>query len=183
MLQQTQVATAIPYFEKFIEKFPNIDALAAAPLDDVLHLWSGLGYYARARNLHKAATVVVEKYNSKFPDTVDELSALPGIGASTAGAIVSIAFQKRGVILDGNVKRVLGRHYAIAGLPNETKTLERFWQLADKKHTSPTYPSLHASHHGSRRKRSVRALNRAARNAPCSTAVLHTRKVTLKTIR
>lgn len=131
MLQQTQVATVIPYFEKFIKTFPTVDALAAAPLDEVLHLWSGLGYYARARNLHKAAQIVAEKYQGKFPDTVVELSTLPGIGASTAGAIVSIAFKKRGVILDGNVKRVLGRHYAIAGLPTESKTIERFWQLAD----------------------------------------------------
>jgi A/G-specific adenine glycosylase len=132
MLQQTQVATVIPYFEKFIKKFPTVEKLAAAPLDEVLHLWSGLGYYARARNLHKAANTVMEKYQGKFPETVDELSTLPGVGASTAGAIVSIAFKKRGVILDGNVKRVLGRYYAITGLPNETRTLERYWQLADK---------------------------------------------------
>jgi A/G-specific adenine glycosylase len=132
MLQQTQVATVIPYFEKFMQTFPTVTALAAAPLDEVLHLWSGLGYYARARNLHKAAQMVVEQYSGQFPDTVDELVLLPGIGASTAGAIVSIAFKKRGIILDGNVKRVLGRHYAIAGLPTEAKTLAHYWQLADK---------------------------------------------------
>ena len=132
MLQQTQVATVIPYFEKFIKQFPTVDALAAAPLDEVLHLWSGLGYYARARNLHKAAKMVVEQYNSRFPDTVDTLSTLPGIGASTAGAIISIAFKKRAVILDGNVKRVLGRHYAVDGSPNNSKTIEHYWQLAEK---------------------------------------------------
>lgn len=132
MLQQTQVATVIPYFETFIEKFPTVEALAAAPLDEVLHLWSGLGYYARARNLHKAANVIVNNYQGLFPDSVAELSQLPGVGASTAGAIVSIAFKKRGVILDGNVKRVLGRYYAIAGAPGEAKTLARYWQLAEQ---------------------------------------------------
>jgi len=132
MLQQTQVATVIPYFETFIKKFPTLEALAAAPLDDILHLWSGLGYYARARNLHKTARLVVANHRGKFPNTVAELSLLPGIGASTAGAIVSLAFKKPAVILDGNVKRVLGRYYAIAGAPSETNTLARYWQLAEQ---------------------------------------------------
>jgi len=132
MLQQTQVATVIPYFEKFMKTFPTVEALAAASIDEVLHLWSGLGYYARCHNLHKTAQVVTERYNGIFPDTVDELSRLPGIGPSTAGAIISIALKKRGVILDGNVRRVLGRHFAIDGAPNAAKTVERYWQLADE---------------------------------------------------
>ena len=109
MLQQTQVATVIPYFEGFTKTFPTVEALAAAPIDEVLHLWTGLGYYARARNLHRCAKAVVEEYGGQFPSTVEELSELTGIGRSTAGAIVSIAFQQRAAILDGNVKRVLAR--------------------------------------------------------------------------
>ena len=104
MLQQTQVKTVIPYFERFIKVFPNVSALAAAPEDEVLHLWTGLGYYARARNLHKAAKVVANELDGQFPDSVDGLSELPGIGRSTAGAIASIALGQRASILDGNVK-------------------------------------------------------------------------------
>lgn len=132
MLQQTQVTTVIPYFERFIARFPDVHRLAAAPLDDVLHLWTGLGYYARARNLHRCAAEIVHRYGGEFPGTVEALSELPGIGRSTAGAIVSIAFKKRAAILDGNVKRVLARHQAIGGWPGETATLKQLWELAER---------------------------------------------------
>ena len=118
MLQQTQVATVIPYFNAFIAKFPDIASLANAPVDEVLHLWSGLGYYARARNLHKTAQLIAEQ--DRFPDTLDELLELPGIGLSTAGAILSIAFNKSHPILDGNVKRVLARFRAVSGWPGNS---------------------------------------------------------------
>lgn len=116
MLQQTQVATAIPYYAAFMQRFPDVQALAAAPTDEVLHLWTGLGYYARARNLHKAARQLVEKFGGEFPRTVEEVSSLPGIGPSTAGAIISLSRQERAVIMDGNVKRVLSRFHAVAEL-------------------------------------------------------------------
>ncbi len=132
MLQQTQVATVIPYFERFVEKFPNVQSLAAAPLDEVLHLWTGLGYYARARNLHRCAQTVVAEFNGEFPSTVAALSELRGIGRSTAGAIVSIAFQKRAAILDGNVKRVLARYHAIDGWPGQLETLNKLWEIAEQ---------------------------------------------------
>ena len=132
MLQQTQVATVIPYFERFTQKFPTVQALAAAPIDEVLHLWTGLGYYARARNLHRCAKTVVEQYGGEFPSTVEELAELTGIGRSTAGAIVSIAFQKRAAILDGNVKRVLARYRAIDGWPGQTDTLTQLWEIAEE---------------------------------------------------
>jgi len=132
MLQQTQVTTVIPYFERFTARFPDVESLAAAPIDDVLHLWTGLGYYARARNLHKCAQTVVNEYAGKFPDSVDQLNELPGIGRSTAGAIVSIAFKKRAAILDGNVKRVLARHQTIAGWPGESATLKALWEVAEQ---------------------------------------------------
>ena len=119
MLQQTQVVTVIPYFNAFVEKFPTIESLAQAPDDEVLHRWSGLGYYARARNLHKTAQLIVEQ--GRFPDTLDELIALPGIGLSTAGAILSIAFNKSHPILDGNVKRVLTRFKAVSGWPGNNR--------------------------------------------------------------
>jgi A/G-specific adenine glycosylase len=131
MLQQTQVATVIPYFEQFITEYPTLQGLASASQDDVLHLWSGLGYYARARNLHTAAKYVMEKHHGKFPDTVEALSRLPGVGRSTAGAIASIAFKKRAAILDGNVKRVLARHFAIPGIPVASKAEKKFWQIAE----------------------------------------------------
>ncbi|MDO3387948.1 A/G-specific adenine glycosylase [Gilvimarinus sp. SDUM040013] len=130
MLQQTQVATVIPYFERFTEQYPTVQALAAAPLDEVLHLWTGLGYYARARNLHKCAQQVVTNHAGKFPDTVEQLAELPGIGESTAGAIVSIAFEKHAAILDGNVKRVLARYYAIDGWPGQSGPLKVLWDKA-----------------------------------------------------
>lgn len=128
MLQQTQVATVIPYFIAFAKKFPTIDSLANAPIDQVLHRWSGLGYYARARNLHKAAQIVVEQ--GRFPDTLEELTALPGIGLSTAGAILSIAFKKSHPILDGNVKRVLTRFKGISGWPGNSRVNKELWVIS-----------------------------------------------------
>jgi len=131
MLQQTQVTTVIPYFDRFMKRFPDVKKLAKAPVDDVLHHWSGLGYYARARNLHKAAITVVKEFNGEFPSTVDELAELPGIGRSTAGAIVSIAFKKRAAILDGNVKRVLARYHGIDGWPGIAQVQDTLWQHAE----------------------------------------------------
>jgi len=131
MLQQTQVTTVIPYFERFTARFPDVQALAAAPIDEVLHLWTGLGYYARARNLHRCAQRVVGEFGGDFPASVEQLAELPGIGRSTAGAIVSIAFQQRAPILDGNVKRVLARYHAIAGWPGEAQVLNRLWHIAE----------------------------------------------------
>ena len=132
MLQQTQVQTVIPYYERFIDRFPTIDALADAPLDDVLHHWSGLGYYARARNLHGAACRIKEEFGGQFPATRKEIESLPGIGRSTAGAILSLAFDQRQPILDGNVKRVLARHAAIDGWPGTTAVAARLWELAER---------------------------------------------------
>lgn len=131
MLQQTQVATVIPYFQRFMDALPTIEELAAATEDQVLHLWTGLGYYSRARNLHQAAKTVCTEYTGQLPDTVDALCELPGIGRSTAGAIVSIAFRKKAAILDGNVKRVLARHHAIGGWPGKSATLKQLWALAE----------------------------------------------------
>jgi A/G-specific adenine glycosylase len=131
MLQQTQVNTVIPYFERFMARFPTAQDLAAAPEDEVLHLWTGLGYYARARNLHAAARQVVDRLDSEFPRDVEGLMALPGIGRSTAGAIASIAFGQRAAILDGNVKRVLARFHAVAGWPGKTDVHNRLWAIAE----------------------------------------------------
>jgi len=128
MLQQTQVATVIPYFNRFVERFPDIETLAQAPLDDVLHVWSGLGYYARARNLQKTARLIFEQ--GYFPDTLQELIKMPGIGLSTAGAILSIAFNKSHPILDGNVKRVLTRFRAETGWPGAGKVNKELWALS-----------------------------------------------------
>lgn len=130
MLQQTQVETVIPYFNRFLERFPNLLDLAKAPQDDVLHLWTGLGYYARARNLHKCAQTIWENYNGEFPNTVEELASLPGIGPSTAAAIASIAFEQPTAILDGNVKRVLARHHAVEGWPGQKPVENTLWQHA-----------------------------------------------------
>ena len=132
MLQQTQVSTVIPYYQRFMQRFPTVETLAGAPVDDVLHLWTGLGYYARARNLHKAARIVTEKYRGKFPGTLDQLAELPGIGRSTAGAILALSMDQRGVILDGNVKRVLCRYYAIPTWSGESATQKQLWALADQ---------------------------------------------------
>lgn len=132
MLQQTRVDTVIPYFERFVAAFPEIPDLARAPLDEVLHLWTGLGYYARARNLHHAAQLVVERHGGELPGDPDALQALPGIGRSTAGAILALAWQRRAPILDGNVKRVLARHGAIAGWPGRSAVANRLWALAER---------------------------------------------------
>ena len=132
MLQQTQVATVIPYYEKFMDRFHSVSDLAEADIDQILHLWTGLGYYARARNLHKTARRLVEEYKSKFPESVDALEDLPGIGRSTAGAIAALSMGKRAVILDGNVKRVLARFFAVEGWPGQTKTKENLWELAEQ---------------------------------------------------
>jgi A/G-specific adenine glycosylase len=132
MLQQTQVSTVIPYFKKFIEKFPDVKSLSAAPIDDVLALWTGLGYYTRARNLHRTAQIIYGEHNGKFPDTVEALTELPGIGRSTAAAIVSIAYNKKAAILDGNVKRVLARFHAVAGWPGDNTVAKTLWQHAEE---------------------------------------------------
>ncbi|MEZ5570732.1 MAG: A/G-specific adenine glycosylase [Halioglobus sp.] len=132
MLQQTQVKTVIPYFERFMEAFPTVQSLAAAPEDQVLHLWTGLGYYARARNLHKAAKRVTDELNYQFPDTLEGLCELPGVGRSTAGAILSIAFGQRASILDGNVKRVLARYHRVEGWPGQSAVHQRLWDIAEE---------------------------------------------------
>jgi A/G-specific adenine glycosylase len=131
MLQQTQVTTVIPYFERFIKTFPNVEALASAEQDEVLHLWTGLGYYARARNLHKTAKIIADEYNGLFPSSLDELMSLPGIGRSTAGAILSLASEIRHPILDGNVKRVLSRYHGIEGWPGQKKVEQELWVHAE----------------------------------------------------
>jgi len=131
MLQQTQVATVIPYYQRFIQRFPDVEALADANLDEVLHLWTGLGYYARARNLHKAANIISHENSGQFPADLEGLTALPGIGRSTAGAILAIGHGKRGVILDGNVKRVLCRFYAITEWSGSAAAQRQLWALAD----------------------------------------------------
>lgn len=132
MLQQTQVASVIGYYQKFMTTFPDVQTLANAHQDEVLSHWAGLGYYARARNLHKAAKAVVDVHAGQFPNSVDGLVELPGIGRSTAGAIISIAFQQRATILDGNVKRVLTRWQAIEGWPGQREIEKELWLLADE---------------------------------------------------
>ena len=131
MLQQTQVKTVIPYFERFIVKFPTITELASASVDQVLSEWAGLGYYARARNLHKMAEILVSKYRGNFPKDLKTLQSLPGLGRSTASAILAICFNKPYPILDGNVKRVLARYLGISGYPNDKKVDAQFWQAAE----------------------------------------------------
>ena len=130
MLQQTQVVTVIPYFERFMSRFPTIESIACAEQDEVLHLWTGLGYYARARNLHKAAQIIHEDYADHFPEEFDLVLALPGIGRSTAGAILAQALGQKHVILDGNVKRVLTRLYAIEGWPGKKEIENELWNIA-----------------------------------------------------
>jgi A/G-specific adenine glycosylase len=131
MLQQTQVATVIPYYQRFIASFPNIAALAAATEEQVLAHWSGLGYYARGRNLHKAAQIIVERFNGEFPRKFEEIIELPGIGRSTAAAVCALAYHERRAILDGNVKRVLARYCGVAGWAGEKKVEEQLWQQAE----------------------------------------------------
>ena len=131
MLQQTQVATVIPYYERFMQLLPDVQSLAAAQADEVLHLWTGLGYYSRARNLHKTAQIVVNQHGGEFPASVEGLEALPGIGRSTAGAIASLSMGLRAPILDGNVKRVLARYHAVEGWPGEKVVHDRLWQVAE----------------------------------------------------
>lgn len=131
MLQQTQVATVIPYYQRFMATLPDVHALAAADPDEVLHLWTGLGYYSRARNLHKTAQIVVSEYAGVFPASIEGLEALPGIGRSTAGAIASLSMGLRAAILDGNVKRVLARYHAVEGWPGEKAVHDRLWKIAE----------------------------------------------------
>ena len=132
MLQQTQVATAIPYYLRFVESFPDADTLADASIDDVLHHWSGLGYYARARNLHQAATIIRDEYRGEFPASFDDVINLPGIGRSTAGAILALSRDTRHAILDGNVKRVLARYHAVAGWPGKSAVSRILWRYAEE---------------------------------------------------
>lgn len=131
MLQQTTVTTVIPYYERFLDAFPNVASLAAAPLENILELWAGLGYYSRARNLHRAAQQVVDELDGEFPATVEGLLRLPGIGRSTAGAIVSIAFDRPAPILDGNVRRVLVRLTALQQPPRERSAEKKLWTWAE----------------------------------------------------
>jgi A/G-specific adenine glycosylase len=131
MLQQTQVATVLPYYQRFVASFPDIAALAAASVDDVLAHWSGLGYYARGRNLHGAAKIVVEIHRGEFPRQFEQILELPGIGRSTAAAICALAFHERRAILDGNVKRVLARYCGISGSPVEKTVEAQLWQQAE----------------------------------------------------
>jgi A/G-specific adenine glycosylase len=132
MLQQTQVQTVIPYYERFMQSFPDIEALAGASSDAVLRQWSGLGYYARARNLHKAARRIRDEFDGQFPTSFDDVVGLPGVGRSTAAAILSLACEQRHAILDGNVKRVIARHAAIAGWPGSSKVQKALWAVAER---------------------------------------------------
>ncbi len=130
MLQQTRVAAVIPFYRRFLERFPDVAALAVASQDEVMACWSGLGYYSRARNLHAAARRIVSEFGGVFPDDPDALESLPGVGRSTAAAVAVFAFGRRAAILDGNVKRVLARVFAIEGIPSSSATTRRLWTLA-----------------------------------------------------
>lgn len=132
MLQQTQVATVIPYYQRFLERFPTLADLAAAPVDAVMPLWSGLGYYARARNLHKCAQTVVARHGGEFPRDANRIAELPGIGRSTANAIASFCFGAQTPILDGNVKRVFARCFGIDGFPGSVPVEREMWALAER---------------------------------------------------
>jgi A/G-specific adenine glycosylase len=132
MLQQTQVTTVLPYYERFIARFPDVKSLAAAPLDDVLHLWTGLGYYARARNLHRAAQRICAEFGAALPPDFNALVSLPGIGRSTAGAILALSCDAPFPILDGNAKRVLARCFGVMGSAADSATTKRLWQLAER---------------------------------------------------
>ena len=131
MLQQTQVSTVSPYYTRFIDKFPNVQSLAKADIDKVLSYWAGLGYYARGRNLHRAALIICDNFDGDLPSDKEKLLTLPGIGRSTAGAIMALAFNQRHAILDGNVKRVLSRFYAVRGWPGESAVEKQLWQLTE----------------------------------------------------
>lgn len=131
MLQQTQVATVIPYYERFMARFPEVVTLAEAPLDEVLHLWTGLGYYARARNLRACAQALVAQHGGEFPEDIEAVTALPGIGRSTAGAILALSRGQRHPILDGNVKRVLARVFGIAGDPSSAAVIAALWAQSE----------------------------------------------------
>jgi A/G-specific adenine glycosylase len=133
MLQQTQVATVIPYFERWMARFPNIDSLAKAPLDEVLSLWSGLGYYARARNLHKAAVLCAEQHEGRLAPGREQLCALPGIGLSTANAIISQSTDEPAAVLDGNVRRSLARHMALEGWTGKSSVQKQLWAEAQER--------------------------------------------------
>ena len=137
MLQQTQVATVIPYYERFMDRFPSVQSLADAKPDDVLALWSGLGYYARARNLHHAAGVIVVEHAGELPQSLEQLIALPGIGRSTAAAILALSRNQRHAILDGNVKRVLARFHGVHGWPGSSAVQKTLWEFAEQ-HTPTT---------------------------------------------
>jgi A/G-specific adenine glycosylase len=143
MLQQTQVATVIPYFERFMQRFPDVVTLARAEQDLVLHHWSGLGYYARARHLHAAAKQVLEQHDGRFPEVFAEVAALPGIGRSTAGAILALACGQPHPILDGNVKRVLARYHAVTGWSGLARVQRQLWAYA-----GTCKCRLHPGHHG-----------------------------------
>lgn len=132
MLQQTQVATVIPYYERFMRRFPDVGTLAAAALDEVLHLWSGLGYYTRARNLHRAAVRIAKEHGGRFPQSFEVVADLPGIGRSTAGAILALSRGERFPILDGNARRVLSRHFAVENRATQGATLAALWRLSDE---------------------------------------------------
>lgn len=132
MLQQTQVVTVIPYYRRFMERFPTLASLAAASEDEVLSLWSGLGYYARGRNLLKAAQVISTEFSGHFPATIDTLNQLPGIGRSTAAAILALTWDQHHAILDGNVKRVLARFHMVNGWPGASSVEQQLWQLAEQ---------------------------------------------------
>ncbi|HRJ51277.1 MAG TPA: A/G-specific adenine glycosylase [Candidatus Thiothrix moscowensis] len=132
MLQQTQVATVIPYYQRFMQRFPDVLTLANAPLDEVLQHWEGLGYYSRARNLHKTAQTVCDQYAGTFPTDIERMQTLPGIGRSTAAAILSLSHGQAHAILDGNVKRVLARFHAVAGWAGTAHTLQQLWQYAEQ---------------------------------------------------
>jgi A/G-specific adenine glycosylase len=132
MLQQTQVAVVLDYYLRFMARFPDVESLAAASLDEVLHRWSGLGYYARARNLHRAAKVIVHRHGGVFPTTLEDVMALPGVGRSTAGAILALSRGERHPILDGNVKRVLTRYFGVGGFPGDRDVERRLWDIADR---------------------------------------------------
>lgn len=131
MLQQTQVATVIPFYERFMQRFPDVSALAAGSIDEVLHLWAGLGYYARARHLHRAAQRICEVHGGEFPRAFSAVMALPGVGRSTAGAILALTRGECHAILDGNARRVLSRYFGVAGRRGDGPTEQRLWQLAE----------------------------------------------------